>query len=204
MNIRFSTTELRDLGAAWVVLGLAFALFIFGPGALASSGGLLILGLSMLTAGVGFLLHELAHKVVAINYGQVAEFRADYSMLFVGLMAAFAGFLFAAPGAVYHRGYLNPREQGLIALAGPIANIVLLAVFVPLWLLGTGLVELAGLLGVYINLLLAAFNMIPFGPLDGKTVLGWSKVVWAAFFVPTVAAAVFILFPGLVSLVPGL
>ena len=125
-------------------------------------------------------------------------------MLFVGLMAAFAGFLFAAPGAVYHRGYLNPREQGLIALAGPIANIVLLAVFVPLWLLGTGLVELAGLLGVYINLLLAAFNMIPFGPLDGKTVLGWSKVVWAAFFVPTVAAAVFILFPGLVSLVPGL
>jgi Zn-dependent protease len=28
--------------------------------------------------------------------------------------------------------------------------------------------------------------MLPFGPLDGKTVLGWSKSVFAAFFVPAI------------------
>ncbi len=54
--------------------------------------------------GVAFLLHEIAHKVVAIEHGQIAEFRADYQMLFLALMGALVGFLFAAPGAVYHRG----------------------------------------------------------------------------------------------------
>jgi Zn-dependent protease len=32
--------------------------------------------------------------------------------------------------------------------------------------------------------------MIPFGPLDGKTVLGWSKPVFAGAFVSAVALTV--------------
>ena len=34
-------------------------------------------------------------------------------------------------------------------------------------------------LGVLVNLFLAAFNMIPFGPLDGKTVRRWDTGVFA-------------------------
>ena len=48
--------------------------------------------------------------------------------------------------------------------------------------------------GLAVNLFLAAFNLIPFGGIDGKTVLGWSKVVWAVSFLPTAAAAVFVVF----------
>jgi Zn-dependent protease len=157
---------------------------------------------SLLTAGVGFLLHELAHKVVAVRYDQIAEFRADYGMLFVAVMGALVGFIFAAPGAVHHRGRLTPGEHGRIALAGPVVNLVLAAVFLPVLFAGVSsdapLVTLVGSRGVLINLFLAAFNMLPFGSLDGRTVYDWSKPVFLAVFVPSavLAAAAVLGLPG--------
>jgi Zn-dependent protease len=181
-SIRFSGDELRDLLIAWIALGIAFALFFAGGAAGVDQGGFLpLLFISMLTAGVGFLLHELAHKVVAVRFGQRAAFKADYGMLFIAIVSAMAGFIFAAPGAVYHRGRITKRENGLIALAGPVTNLALAFLFVPLLLVG-GFVGRIGLYGVGINLLLAAFNMIPFGPLDGKTVLSWSLPVFLLAF----------------------
>jgi Zn-dependent protease len=198
-GLRFSSTELRDLVAAWLALGVAFAIF-FAPGGgdafvsqLLGGGGVSLLVVSLLTAGVGFLLHELGHKVVAVKFGQIAEFRADYGMLFLAIMSAFVGFLFAAPGAVHHRGMLTEREHGLIALAGPAVNLALAVVFIPIAALGIAggwtLLWEIGSKGTAVNLFLAAFNLIPFASLDGRTVIGWSKVVWALTFFPSVAFA---------------
>ena len=201
MNV--GTREAFDLAVAWVALGVAFtvflrrevanALFVGLAGGL-PTGVLAVAGrafaLSMVTVGVGFLLHELAHKVVAIRFGQHAQFRADYGMLFLAIAGAFVGFLFAAPGAVYHRGRITARQNGLIALAGPVTNLGLAVVFAPL-LTQPGFFGEVGALGVGINLLLAGFNMIPFGPLDGRSVLRWSKVVFVLTFVPSAALAVF-------------
>ena len=205
-GLEFSGRELRDLLLAWLALGVAFAVFFAGGGAAASrlltSGGfLLAVVVSLLTAGVGFLLHELAHKVVAVRYGQLAEFRADYGMLFVAVMGALVGFIFAAPGAVYHRGRVSERELGLIAVAGPVTNLALAVVFLPPLLAGLGggsdLLTLVGSRGVLINVFLAAFNMLPFGSLDGKTVFDWSTVAFLAVFVPALALTVggFLLLP---------
>ena len=196
MSISFSRRELRDLVAAWLALGLAFALFLErpaafavatapGPDTLAAFVGVLLR--SLLTVGVGFLLHELAHKVVAVRFGQVAAFRADYGMLGLAIAAGLAGFLFAAPGAVYHRGHITERENGLIAVAGPVTNLGLAVLFLPLSFV-PGFVGAIGWLGVSVNLLLAAFNMIPFGPLDGRKVLRWSKVAFAGVFALSVAS----------------
>jgi len=188
-DYEFSTRELRDLLVAWLALGVAFGIFFAGggPNILAFGPAMIVLlGISLLTAGVAFLLHELAHKVVAVNYGQVAEFRADYNMLFLAVMSALLGFIFAAPGAVHHRGYLNAKEHGHIAIAGPIVNLVLAAVFLPVYFggvgLNSGLFILLGQLGIIVNLFLAAFNLVPFGPLDGKTVIAWNKPVWGGTF----------------------
>jgi Zn-dependent protease len=201
VSVSFSNRELRDFGAAWVALAVAFTFFIlsvavprFSPLSLLSGLGsgfvARVFGLSLVTVGVGFLLHELAHKVVAIRYGQVAEFRADYTMLALAIGAGLAGFLFAAPGAVYHRGYITERENALIALAGPLTNVVLAFAFAPLFVLSSGFLGEVGQLGFTINAALAAFNMIPFGPLDGKTVRHWSLPWFGVAFVGCAALAV--------------
>ena len=203
-DIRFSETELRDLAAAWVALGVAFTFFLnpqllraFQYGQLNPDALVRAFALSMITVGGGFLLHELAHKVMAIRFGQVAEFRADYGMLGLAIVASLAGFLFAAPGAVHHRGRITVRQNGIIALAGPLTNIALAVLFLPIWLLFGGFLGSVGWLGVLINLLLAAFNMIPFGPLDGKTVLRWNKLVFAAVFGPTAGLGLLLILGGL-------
>jgi Zn-dependent protease len=199
-GISFGARELRDLAVAWLALGVAFTFFLSPEVATALQGGSVetgtiveVFALSLLTVGVAFLLHELAHKVVAVRFGQLAAFRADYGMLFLAVMAGMAGFFFAAPGAVVHRGRITKRENGLISLAGPVTNLVLAVVFAPLMLVG-GFVGAVGSMGVTINLLLAGFNMLPYGPLDGRKVLDWSTPVFAAVAVPSFALAVYALF----------
>jgi Zn-dependent protease len=201
-GITFSARETRDLVIAWLALGVAFTLFLLvtASGGVSPVGLLDLVGtglfvellvLSLLTAGVGFLLHELAHKVVAIRFGQAAEFRADYTMLGLALAAALVGFLFAAPGAVYHTGRITKRESAAIALAGPLTNVVLAGLFLPVFLFADGGFLLrAGQLGVTLNAVLAGFNMIPFGPLDGKKVLNWSMVGFGASFLLCAGVAV--------------
>ena len=199
-GLSFSAAERRDLLVAWLALGLAFALFFLG-GARAvvdvfAAGGVGALAsafvVSLLTAGVGFLLHELAHKAVAVRFGQRAAFRADYSMLCLAVMSALVGFLFAAPGAVHHRGRVTERQHGLIALAGPAVNVALGALFLPVWVATArmgGTLALVGSYGVAVNFFLAAFNLVPFGPLDGATVRSWSTTVWLVSFLCSVALA---------------
>ncbi|MEF8781257.1 MAG: site-2 protease family protein [Haloferacaceae archaeon] len=201
-RLEFSYGELQDLLVAWLALGVAFALFFVGGAAnvdrLIAGGVVLPVLVSLFTAGLGFLLHEIAHKVVAVRYGQVAAFQADYGMLFLAVMSALLGFIFAAPGAVVHRGRVTRRQHGLIALAGPVTNVLLTLLFVPVMILavsfGSELVWLLGSRGFAINVFLAAFNLIPYGPLDGRTVIRWNKLVWGAFFVPTVLVAVVAVF----------
>ncbi|WP_066416534.1 Zn-dependent protease [Halorubrum aethiopicum] len=201
-GLYFSGTELRDLLLAWLALGVAFTLFFVGGSAgvsrIVAAGVVLPLLVGLSTAGVGFLLHEIAHKVVAVRYDQVAEFRADNGMLFLAVASALLGFIFAAPGAVHHRGRLTAGEHGRIALAGPVVNLLLMVLFVPVFyagtLLGSEVLALVGERGIAINVFLAAFNLVPYGPLDGRTVLDWSRVVWAVAFVPSALLAVLLVF----------
>jgi len=202
-GIRFYRTELRDLAFAWLALGLAFTFFLAPQGFL-QSGFVNLSDLaqlfvrSIVTVGTAFLLHELAHKVVAVRFGQVAAFRADYGLLALAVASGLAGFLFAAPGAVYHRGHITDRQNGIVAVAGPVTNLVLAVGFFVPFLLSAGFVEDIARLGVLVNLGLAAFNMIPFGPLDGRTVLDWDRTVFALVFLVAAAAGIgFVLVFGL-------
>lgn len=166
--------EIRDLLAAWLALSIAFA-NLYG---LSIETGVM----SLLTVGGGFLLHELAHRAAARNYGLAAEFQADYRWLGMAVLFSFAGFIFAAPGAVVTRGSRNSRQQMIISAVGPLTNIVIagLFFFVP----GS-----IGSFGFSINAWLALFNMLPFGGLDGQKVLEYSKVIYAAI---TLIAAVMV------------
>ena len=76
-----------------------------------------------------FLLHEIAHKIVARRYGCWAEFRANPSGLRFGvILAAVLGIVFMAPGAVMVAGRTTKTQFGRIALAGPVTNVFLWSV----------------------------------------------------------------------------
>jgi len=78
--MKFSPIEQQDLVKAWFVIALAFAIVLNGGLGFGSEFFILIV-LSAITVGLGFLLHELAHKYVAQKYGCWAEFRAFNGML---------------------------------------------------------------------------------------------------------------------------
>jgi len=198
-RIKTSRVELIDITKAWFVLSLAFA-FVFS-GVRLFSGTLnnifsfefLILFLiSAFTAGLGFLLHELAHKFVAQKYGCVAEFRAFDQMLYLALgLAAFIGFIFAAPGAVMISGMITRKENGIVSLAGPLTNYILAMIFLILMVFIPQL-KFPFMIGFQINLWLGLFNMIPFGNFDGIKILHWNRYVWS---VMVVFGMLFIFFP---------
>lgn len=197
--MKFGYREKRDLLFAGTIISLAFAILnsggfeVFSSLNFLSTGFLIIFLASFVTAGLGFLLHELAHKSVAQNYGLRAEFRAFYGMLWLALGFSFLGFIIAAPGAVFIYGMISREKNGKISVAGPITNIVLAILFlVGFIILGEGnIFGEVSRYGLIINSLLAAFNMIPVMPLDGAKVLAWNKLIYSVTVV--VAVGLFLL-----------
>ena len=189
-KIKTSKIELRDIAKAWIVLSLAFACIYAGANIIDgtisrifSTQFIFLFLISLFTAGLGFLLHELAHKLVAQRYGCVAEFRAFDQLLFLALgMAVFIGILFAAPGAVMVSGMITRRENGIVSVAGPATNYVLGLLFLGLTFLIPAF-ESIFLIGFSINMWLGLFNLIPFGPLDGLKVFYWNKAVWGGMVI---------------------
>lgn len=194
-----SPTELAHLAIAFLVLTFDLAIVThylqFGrtPGGFDAS--IIVAGLAFAAAAAlsGFVAHEMAHKVAAQRFGFWAEFRMSPVGLFISLVTAYAGFLFAAPGATVVHGMGDIREWGRTSLAGPALNLVEGAVFlgaaVAVWDLTQNFSTWVLLiLLAFVNGWFAAFNLLPFGPLDGTKVLRWNRGLWAGVFA---VAAVF-------------
>lgn len=195
-----------EFAKAWLGTALAFAV-LFSGGRIANPQFIRILLTAALTAGLGVVLHELAHRVVARHYGATAHFVANDRMLVLSIAIAFAGFLFAAPGAVWHSGWLTKRQSGLVAAAGPITNMVLALLFVALILLTrstnvSALLANGLIMGFYVNAMLGVFNMLPLGPLDGAKVQNWSIPVFAVLL--AIAAGIAFGLPRLMPELPRL
>lgn len=193
-----SLREIAHLLASLIVLTIAFTYPSLNPERLA---------IVAFGVGIGFIFHELAHKFTAQRYGYFADFEASTTglVLAIGLSLMTAGnFVFAAPGAVMIRGkrvfyasledrYIDAlktgREMAYISISGPVMNLVLSLFF----LLSLSFVTPFGLeykilgTGAFINVFLALFNMIPVGPLDGRKVWRYSRVLWGMVGVPVVA-----------------
>ena len=181
--------ERRDLFIAWLAISVAFMLIFIRGGGFAPEIIIFYFVLSLLTVGVGFLVHEMAHKFMAIHYGHWAEFVMDGTMLTVAIaLAALTGVVFAAPGATMIYGQrLEKRENGIISVVGPVSNLVLFALFAIIAFaahsIGSGLLFDIGRIGMWVNGMLAAFNMLPIGNLDGKKVLAWNPVIFGVVIV---------------------
>lgn len=190
LKMRFSAIELRDLAKAWIVISLAFAVMSEG-GFSISPGFFAAAAISMVTVGVGFLLHELMHKYFAQKYGCRAEFRAFDFMLLLAFVMSFFGFVFAAPGGVFIEGNVNRARSGRISAAGPLTNIVLAALFMAAGFFAfSPIVAQVARYGASINAWLAVFNMLPLMGLDGNKVLHWNVKAYAVLMAASVAMMV--------------
>ena len=140
--------------------------------------------------------HEVSHGYIAWRYGDPTARMLGRLTLnplkhidIIGtLMIIFVGIGWAKPVPVVYENLRNPKRDMIwVAVAGPITNVIL-AVISALALRGlvavgnpaasgspaAMLIEPLVLMlafSVYINLLLAIFNMIPLPPLDGGRVL---------------------------------
>lgn len=131
-------------------------------------------------------LHELSHSLVARRYG--LEIKGITLFFFGGV-------------AEMEDEPADTKTELLMALAGPACSLLLAIIFtgVTLGLRGAGwFAPLAGLTGyvALMNLMLAAFNLLPGFPLDGGRVLrallwGWKKDRrWATSIATQVGRAV--------------
>ena len=217
----FSDTEKQNLALATAAFTLALGFMavrgLSGVSVLGFDTWAVTLLLSMpvmlLAVGPAFIFHEIGHKIVAKQSGCWAEFRADPKGLQFGvLLSFFLGFLFMAPGAVMVAGLVTRRQNGHIAVAGPLTNLSLFIIGIPMWVIILGLTGAfetsslplldsgskayvhngsiiwqsmmidAGVWWLSANLILGLFNMIPFGPLDGLKVKDWSEKVFYIVF----------------------
>jgi len=151
----------------------------------------------MLVPGMlAIVCHEVSHGYVAWRYGDpTAKMMGRLTLnpikhidIFGTLMIFIVGIGWAKPVPVVSENLRNPKRDMIwVAAAGPITNIILATISA---FLLRGLVSIGNPAGsdsslsmliepvvmmlafsVYINLLLAIFNMIPVPPLDGGRVL---------------------------------
>lgn len=183
----FSQTELQHLAIAYFVLVICFSIVLAtGLGGILfggiNTGWLIYFGLpvSLIAVGLGFILHEVAHKFTAQHYGCWSEFRYDQRGLMWALfLSAIIGIVWAAPGATWISGRVTKRENAIISLAGPAVNMTIAISIIPLiYLIPLSMLTLYLFYSGWIIAFLAVFNLIPISPLDGSKIWKWNAGVY--------------------------
>ena len=184
----FSTTELKHLtlGALLVMgVGLSFIPQLVVRRELMTPE---ILAILAIVFTLSFLLHEIAHKFSAQHFGLWAEFRLTMQGALITLLSMLLPFKIISPGAVMIAGPMTRESVGKTGLAGPLTNIILSTVCTIIavitqnaffWIIA------------WINALIAFFNLIPFGIMDGLKVFWWNKMVWAIAFSVSLPLTIF-------------
>jgi Zn-dependent protease len=189
------SSEFKELIKAWLAISIAFGILInLGSKEMSLGKSLLI---AAITVGLGFVAHELSHRYYARKFGKHAEFKANNLMLIIAIFTSLFGFVLAVPGAVVISGFVNRREGGIIAAAGPAANIVLALIFLPFVFIFPSIAYY----GFMINSWLALFNLIPFQSFDGRKVIEWNKLVYLILAIVTIGMNVLhIILPNFINI----
>lgn len=148
------------------------------------------------------IIHEVSHAFAAYALGDDSAQRAGrlsfnprkhidifgtiiLPLLFYFSLGVVWGYAKPVPFNPYNFKDIK-RDSGLTALAGPLSNILVAIVFSLIFhLIKLPSIQYIVYFVVFMNLILAFFNLIPFPPLDGSKVVGMfltdEAFKWAAF-----------------------
>jgi Zn-dependent protease len=188
----FSATELKHLTLGTLLVmgvGLSFTPYagLAGP-----TWPIILISLAIAFT-FSFLLHELAHKFSAQYFGLWAEFRLTMQGALITLISMLLPFFkIISPGAVMIAGPVTKETAGKTALSGPLTNIVLSAICIIIAMIfQNAFFWIIAVFSAWINALMAFFNLIPFGVMDGLKVFWWNKMVWALAFITSLALMIY-------------
>lgn len=164
---------------------------------MADMGKIQFLTVAALPILFAITVHEVAHGWVAKRLGDptammmgrltlnpIRHIDPIGTVILPVFMLFMTGFLFgwAKPVPITWENLKNPkRDMGLVALAGPMANLLMALIWtlvlkIALWLppgvayIGEPLMYM-GLAGIFINAILMTLNLLPLPPLDGGRVV---------------------------------
>ncbi|MBU2634027.1 MAG: M50 family metallopeptidase [Nanoarchaeota archaeon] len=168
-------SEIISLTIVTLVIGYIFSGYI-KPRIYGKSISVKDIKFAIIISAPAIILHELAHKFVAMGFGLTAKFYMWTFGLVLGLILRFfhSPFIILAPGYVGLSGG-TPGQLAIIAFAGPLVNLILFfASFLLLKKRGLKRKHIMALhLTKIINMWLFIFNMLPIPPLDGSKVFGY-------------------------------
>ncbi|MDR1914915.1 MAG: site-2 protease family protein [Clostridiales bacterium] len=139
---------------------------------------------------IAFTIHECSHGLAAYKLGDsTAKLDGRLSLNPLrhidplgAIMLLVVGFGWAKAVMVNPYNLKNPKQDmAVISIAGPLSNFILAAVFTVLAVVtqaflpvntATNILNQFLMEGLYINIGLGVFNMLPIPPLDGSKVLG--------------------------------
>ncbi len=142
-------------------------------------------------------VHEVAHGWMALKLGDrtammlgrltlnpVKHIDPVGTLLIPGLLLVFGGFIFgwAKPVPVTWENLKRPkRDMALVALAGPMANLLMAVLWLIVMQIGMGLMDSNPMIarplvymavaGIFINAILMILNLLPLPPLDGGRIV---------------------------------
>jgi Zn-dependent protease len=177
----------------------------------------------VITALLAFAYHEFAHALVADrlgdptprNYGRISLNPIVHLDRTGTVLLLLFGFGWASTPVSPNRLRGNPRvSMAIVAVAGPAANLFMALLYaLPIYL---GLVDQGPIgdviptafgflsMGIFINILLMVFNLLPIPPLDGFTILMGILPAELAYQLAPLRQYGFIILLGVIFLLPVL
>jgi len=213
--------------AIWIIAGVALVIILVRSHKFHTYQALMLLALIP-----SVILHEVSHGAVAYAFGDDTAKRAGrltlnpvshvdpFGTIILPALMSLTGFGligYAKPVPVNPSRLRSPRNQGvLVSLVGPGVNIVLAAAFGFAFVRGVSAADRALVFNGtgpiwaqllfwagYINILLAAFNLIPLPPLDGSAVVERLLPASALPSYYRIRPYTMLILLGLVLLIPG-
>jgi Zn-dependent protease len=187
-HVYFSPKEVKHIGVATLlVIGIGFSIGVYGN----FFAGFIpqwtwdVMAVFAVLMTSSFLVHEIAHKVIAQKKGMWAEFRLTSWGAVLTFVSVFLPFKLISPGAMMIGGSVPSGEDLVkISIAGPITNLIFSSVLLGLaFALPPSPFIFMLFFAAYINAFMAVFNLLPFGILDGYKIFSFNKKIWVLAFV---------------------